>query len=341
MRHLWESCRFVRGSAAMLALLGATVCATAAEDTEAAARPAIRALEDARSGQIEIVEGDRPVLRYNYRTVEPPEGYLDKVHAGARKYARARSDYIHPLYGPDGERLTADFSPDHPHHRGIYWAWPEVDYRGQRGDLHALQRVFARPTGKIELQSAADFAQVEAENLWKWEDLTPIVREVAVIRAYRAGEHGRYVDLTFRFTALEEDVAIARRGTDHYGGLNIRLAPVAEHQVVLHTDEPDAEPRRAWGDSVGTRPGGKGPVGLAVFQHASNPGYPGQWIQYPALPWFQPTFPAAGTRYVLKKNEPLVLKYRLWIRRGGVVSPEEYARRWDEYCGGADASPSP
>jgi len=331
MRHLWDQGGFAAAPGIVLAVLAAAACAVAAADTASAAGPAIRAFEDPRSGQIEIVQGDQPVLRYNYRTVEPPEGYLDKVHAGARRYARARSDYIHPLYGPDGERLTDDWSPDHPHHRGIYWAWPEVDYRGQRGDLHALQRVFARPTGKIELQSGDGFAQVEAENLWKWEDETPIVRETAVIRAHRAGEHGRYVDLTFRFAALEDGVAIARRGTDHYGGLNIRLAPVAEHQVVLHTDPPGAEPRRNWGDSLGARPGGKGPVGLAVFQHAANPGYPGQWIQYPALPWFQPTFPPTGTRYVLEKDRPLVLKYRLWIRRGGALSPEEYARRWDEY----------
>ena len=65
-----------------------------------------------------------------------------------RIYARARSDYIHPLFGLEGETLTKDWSTDHPHHRGIYWAWPEVDWRGQRGDLHALQHVFARPTGK-------------------------------------------------------------------------------------------------------------------------------------------------------------------------------------------------
>ena len=340
MRHLSEYRGCVAGTALTLALLRAAVCAVAADQPQGAARAVMRVFEDPHSGQIEVAEGKQPVLRYNYRTVEPPQGLLDKVHAGARKYARARSDYLHPLYGPDGEQLTADWSPDHPHHRGIYWAWPEVDYRGQRGDLHALQRVFARPTGKIELHGGADFALIEAENLWKWEDKTPIVREVAIIRTQRAGEHGWYVDLSLRFTALEHDVAIARRGTDKYGGLSIRLAPVAGHRVMLHTDPPDAAPRRNWADSVGVRPGGQGPVGLAVFQRSTNPGYPGQWIQYPQLPWFQPTFPAAGTRYVLKKDRPLVLKYRLWIRRGAAVSPEEYARRWDGYCG-ADASPPP
>ena len=88
------------------------------------------------------------------------------IHSGALPNA-----CIHPLYGPHGEILTDDWTPDHPHHRGIYWAWPEVDWQGKRGDLHALQHVFARPTGKIETQHGADFAQITAENVWRWEQL--------------------------------------------------------------------------------------------------------------------------------------------------------------------------
>jgi hypothetical protein len=40
------------------------------------------------------------------------------------KYSRA--NYIHPLYGLDGEVLTEDFPADHLHHRGIFWAWHQV-----------------------------------------------------------------------------------------------------------------------------------------------------------------------------------------------------------------------
>ena len=37
-----------------------------------------------------------------------------------------RSNYIHPLYALDGEVLTEDFPEDHPHHRGIFWAWHQL-----------------------------------------------------------------------------------------------------------------------------------------------------------------------------------------------------------------------
>ena len=74
----------------------------------------------------------------------------DTFMANPSIYAVPRSNYIHPVYGLSGEMLTRDWSKDHPHHRGIYWAWPEVEFGKKLGDLHALQIVFARPTGKIK-----------------------------------------------------------------------------------------------------------------------------------------------------------------------------------------------
>jgi len=153
----------------------------------------VRKLADGRS--LEIVDGDRPVLRYNYQIVVEPSVVRDRIGTGNRKYAVPRCDYIHPLYGPKGEVLTDDWVPDHPHHRGIYWAWPEVDWQGKRGDLHALQQVFAWPTGKIATAQGPDFAQITAENEWRWEDGTPIVRELATIRVSRQPGPGRCVDL--------------------------------------------------------------------------------------------------------------------------------------------------
>lgn len=64
------------------------------------------------------------------------------------------------------------------------------------------------------------------------------------------------------------------------------------------------------------------PFALAVFQSRHNPDYPGAWAHFPKLFYFQPTFPAPGTRHVLKKGNPLTLHYRLCIRRGGKLAPE-------------------
>ncbi len=288
------------------------------------------AKQDADSGQFDIAEAGKPVLRYNYSTIEPGD-LLEKVTPANRKYARARSNYLHPLYGLDGEVLTRDWPLDHPHHRGIYWAWPEVDWRGQRGDLHALQFVFARPAGKCTATSGPVFAQIEAENIWQWESGESLVQERAVIRAYRATGDDRVIDLEFTFTALKDTVSLARRDTDKYGGLNLRLATVLEQEINFHTDATNAPARMAWAELNGKIDGAPQNSGLVVLQHSANPDYPGDWVKYPELNWFQPTFPASGTRYELKPGEPLVLRYRLWLHRGAKVGKETCANQWRAY----------
>ena len=261
---------------------------------------------DEKTGRLAVAEGDKPVLAYNFHTVPVPKGV-------GGKYAVARSDYVHPLYGPDGEILTLDYPKDHPHHRGIYWAWPEVSWKGKTHDLHALQGVFARPVRIVRAEGGPVLATVEAENRWMWEDKEPIVREVAIIRAFAAGRDGRFVDFEFRFTALVEGVTVARRHQDLYGGFNLRLSR-RRGQRIVHRD--------GWGELVGTPPGGDGPIGLAILQHPTNPRYPGDWAQYPRINWLQPTFPAKGEKFPLSTREPLVLRYRLWVHRGAATEKQ-------------------
>lgn len=272
-------------------------------------------------GEYEIVDRGKTVLRYNYSTVEPGE-VLKLVSEENRKYAVARSDYIHPLYGPYGETLTRDWPVDHPHHRGIYWAWPEVDWRHQRADLHALQNVFARPTGKCEMVSGAVFAELKAENLWQWNDREPIVRELVTIRAYAGDSAGRLVDLELYFEALREPVLLARRGTTHYGGLNVRLGLIHNQQSTKRVCPPAPTRCMAWADISGSFAGAAQPVGLTMVQLASNPDYPGDWVEYPELNWLQPTFPAHGTRYEISQGKALSLRFRLQIHTGSLLSEE-------------------
>ncbi len=308
-----------------------------------------------------INEGDQKVMQYNYNTVyekdvvrsdgEPTElkfsvmsgPYFEEYlrsHPALPKdtivtssiYSVPRSDYIHPLFGLNGEILTRDW-PDggHPHHRGIFWAWPEVEYNGQRGDIYALQRVFARPTGEIEYLSGPVYAQINATNQWIWEDEVPIVSEKVKIRAYRASEEDRIVDLTLEFLALKENVTIATRFTDSYGGLNFRMQTPGEQEISYFTDKQGSDPLRAWADFNGIFEGNKAKSGLIILQHKSNPEYPGEWVEYPNLSWIQPTFPTPKTRFPLNTTKPLILKYRFVIHSGDKPSEDESKAYWDAY----------
>ncbi len=319
-------------------------------------------VEEDSIGQVVISEGDKKILQYNYnkvfeKDVIRPESnknkqleflrmsgpyyeeYL-KAHPTFPKdtvvtssiYSVPRNDYIHPLYGLNGEMLTRDW-PDggHPHHRGIFWAWPEVEYNGQRGDIYALQRVFARPTGNIEYEGGPVYAQVNAENLWFWENKKPIVREHVIIRVHRSMSNSRIVDLTISLNALEDSVSIATRFTNSYGGLNIRMQTPEEQDISYFTDKPNSNPVRAWSDFNGIFEGDRSKSGLMVLQHAMNPEYPGAWAEYPNLSWVQPTFPSPGSRYRLSKEKPLILRYRLIIHNGGKPSDDISKARWDVY----------
>lgn len=323
---------------------------------------AMKTVLDPKNRQIIIEEAGKKVLQYNYQMVYEkdvirPENkknvafrfsnvsglYFDeylKTHPKMKKdtlvtssiYSVPRSDYIHPLYGLKGEMLTRDW-PDggHPHHRGIFWAWPEVEYGKERGDIYALQRVFSRPTGNIEYTSGPVYAEINAENLWMWEDSDTIVNEHAVIRVYRSTSNSRIIDLTIKLLALKDSVTIATRFTNSYGGLNIRMQTPEKQKITYFTDEANAEPLRAWSDFNGIFEGNKSASGLMVLQHRDNPGYPGSWREYPDLAWVQPTFPTPNTRYLISKTEPLILRYRLIIYAGGKPSEKTSQIYWDAY----------
>jgi len=269
------------------------------------------------------------VLRYNGHTAAPP-GVASRIDPANRKYAVARSGYIHPLVGPGGAVLTADWPVDHPHHRGVYWAWPEVEFGTRRGDLHALQHVFSRPTGRVALREEPGAAVMRAENLWWWEDGTAVVRETVVIRVQEAVDGARAADLALRFEPLVEGVTLARRETRLYGGLNVRMATPRGQEILVQTDPEGSTPRRAWSDLSGVYENG-GACGLLILQHRDNPDYPGEWVRYPELSWCQPTFPAPGSRHALRRGEALRLRYRLWMHAGRYPGDARAAAVWDDF----------
>ncbi len=326
-------------------LLGAFVLMYASCQTSAPSEHRIWAEKDEKTGQIIIRQGNDIVLQYNYQTVfekdvihlkeAKPENYTrgerDTFITTAR-YAVPRSNYIHPIYGLQGEMLTRDW-PDgvHPHHRGIFWAWPEVEFGSKKGDIYALQTVFARPTGKIELKNEAGYSQITAENEWKWEDRESIVLETAIIKVHEAQEQIRIIDLALRFIALKDSITIATRYTDSYGGLNLRMQTPDGQSIHYHTDEPGSPTVRAWSDFTGTFAGASTETGMAVLQHTSNPEYPGRWQDYPKLAWVQPTFPTPDTRFSLKPGKSLDLRYRIVVHKGGKQASSVYQEWWDDY----------
>ena len=268
---------------------------------------------DQTGEQFDMAQGRVPVLRYNYGSVPVREGTRKHFVEGE---SYERGDYISPMFGPSGEVITEDYPADHPHHRGIWWSWPVTRWGDRVADIWAVSGVHARPAGKEPRIAAGPvMAVIAAENIWKWKDADEIVRENVLIRAFRAGQSGRYVDVEVCLTGLVDGVAIGGRPGGGYGGFAIRAHPGEGQRIVRHTDPENSTPRRAWIDYSAVFPGGSETAGIALLEHPTNPDYPSELQEYPKLNCVMSAFP--GNREVaLPKGQTVVLKYRLWIHPG-------------------------
>lgn len=282
---------------------------------------------------VDVADGSKLVLRYNHGTVPPPPEIVEQYEKKTKPpQFFARGDYIHPVFGPDGEALTDDYSLDHPHHRGICWAWPVVRWKGQSRDIWAVRvlpeepgGVWARPVSLDRVEAGPVLALVEAESVWKWGDETPVVAEHVAIRAFREKQRCRFIDIDVRLTALVDDLSLGGRPQAGYGGFTFRTYPEFDQRNIdMHIAPPGPALRQAWYHLTGNFPGGKGPAGVLLMEHVGNPDYPSYPNPqtsdavpggYPQWRTVQPAWP--GDREVpLVKGEPLVLRHRLWIHPG-------------------------
>ena len=71
--------------------------------TTAVVRADLSIRVDETTQKYTIMDGGKPVLTYNFGTVPVPEGV-------GGKYAVARGNYVHPVYGPNGEAKAAFFA---------------------------------------------------------------------------------------------------------------------------------------------------------------------------------------------------------------------------------------
>ena len=103
--------------------------------------------------------------------------YQQRPRSIAGEYER--SNYIHPLYGLDGEILTEDFPRDHLHHRGVFWAWHHVSVGGKKiGDpweARDFRWGLARPVVARVLGWVRDYTRNRAGSL-EFADIRPAAR---------------------------------------------------------------------------------------------------------------------------------------------------------------------
>lgn len=234
------------------------------------------------------------------------------------------NNYLHPLYSLDGDTLTEEFPDDHPHHRGIFWAWHQIFIGDQNiGDSWEMKNISQEVTGlHTELQDS--MARLDLDVYWKstaWKNGEPFVYEHTTIMVHRTEADLRIIDFEISLKAIVPDISIG--GSDDekgYGGFSTRikmpdnLAFTSVNGAVIPQElQIKAGP---WMDLSGSLGAGSQKSGLTILCHPSTPNYPAPWILRQKTSMQNCVFPGRQ-RIALPLDKPVVLRYRLVIHNGG------------------------
>ncbi len=238
-----------------------------------------------------------------------------------------RADYVHPLWGLNGEVLTQDFPKDHLHHRGVFWTWHQIYIHDKEVADAWVCKDFEWDVKRADVVEQNDrFLTLQASVLWESPKVTgkkgkqkPFVRETTSIKIYRGQKYFRIIDFEIRLAALEKGVAIG--GSDNekgYGGFCVRMSMPDDLRFISSTGEviPQTLQVKAgpWMDIVGSLGKSGGKAGILIMVHKDNPPPINRWILRRKGSMQNPVFPGRDL-YPLTKND-LVLRYRLVLHEG-------------------------
>ena len=268
-------------------------------------------IKDPEAGRVVLLEGDQPVLRYNYGDQLPPG--VDPRYT--------RSCYVHPIHGLDGEVLTDDFPPDHYHHRGLSWMWPSVrigdDTRSY--DLWHIRGIRQHFDQWIERSANPYQAILAAQHRWKIGDQTVALETMRLV-IHRADDLGRAIDVELRIVAGDQPLHLHGAADKGYGAFCLRYA--SRQETLLTTifgplREDSLEQWYEWTDLSARFAKRELFSGIAVFSHPHSADYGSSWILR-HYGFVGTSWPGLDT-ITIPAGESFMLRHRLYLHRGNAT----------------------
>jgi hypothetical protein len=250
----------------------------------------------------------------------------------AKKWVRP---FFHPVIGPGGARVTRNWpvdrtvtgeKHDHPHHKSVWVAHGACDDMDNWSELPG--HGFQRHRGFDRLVSGPVYGEMQARIDWCDKNDRTRFEETRTLRVYAVSGGVQLMDVTVSFRMTER--AVTFKDTKEGGLLSVRVATSMDvaNGGRIENGYGGIDERETWGkcapwcDYSGIADGQH--VGIAVFDHESNPRYPTGWhvrnyglmtANCFALSHFRPDTGVCGDM-TLPKGSTKTWRYRLYIHRG-------------------------
>ncbi|MEL6251327.1 MAG: DUF6807 family protein [Bacteroidota bacterium] len=234
-----------------------------------------------------------------------------------------RANYIHPLYGLNGEILTEDFPEDHLHQRGIFWAWHQMivedqwiadqwDCRGVKWDV-----------AKLKTKNMGSSLEIHATIYWlgmhpsrsKEEKL---FLEKTIIKIN--GERSDAIDIEFDISITANYLGSKLGGSNDekgYGGFSARLR--LPEDISFHAKQGEVEAKNTaveagdWMSFHGTfAPDATIQSRVTLMNHPNNPSPFQGWILRKKNSMQNPAWPGKHSVFFVK-GKPTRLRYKLLV----------------------------
>lgn len=241
-----------------------------------------------------------------------------------------RCNYIHPLYGPDNSRLTEDFPADHPHHRGVFWAWHQIFIDGKQVSDGWELKNFEQKITDFEYRLRQGLAQINTHVDW----LSPLwkggkeayLKEETQILIHPASKNIRRIDFEIRLKALTDRLTIGGSADEKgYGGFSVRLK--LPQDVVFIGENGPVEPKNEAVDAGHVmnisgsflKNGKHG--GIVIYSNPKNPSPATEWILRKTASMQNAAFPGRNP-VAIPFDKPLTLTYSLLIYQGEISAKQ-------------------
>ncbi|OYP37268.1 DUF6807 family protein [Rhodopirellula sp. MGV] len=285
-----------------------------------------------KEGKVFVSSGDQPICEYQQATT-PRDG------------AHPCANYIHPLFDFSGNPLTEDFPADHLHHRGVFWAWHQLQVdETPIGDGWMIERFRWEVTKSETLHQADGTAALNVAVDWKSEDfqngVVPVVREQTSMKFYPDQADLRQIDFDIRLVATQPNTRIGGSDDDKgYGGFSLRIKMpedlTFESQNGIQRPAYATVPASPWLTFRG-RFNGEKASSVTLLTHPQSAGYPQPWILRSKRSMQNPVWPGQ-TPVALSTDQPTRLRYRLLVHRDTAESDQ--IEHWHRsYLADADAA---